>query len=130
VKKNLMNATLLVAGLIAPVVGVHAESLHMHVPFAFTASGTALPAGDYSITEVQGHPTVLLIAATNSSVRAMVFARQSTETGSGSVKFVDRGEEEPALATVKTPTGSFELSIPAPSRTSLAKSGVGPRTIQ
>jgi len=112
-KKNLMNLSL-VGGMLAASVGAHAESLRIRVPFAFTASGAKLPAGEYSITEMAGNSTVLLI--NGSGARAMVFARMKA-SGRGAaglpVIFEDEGSEGMALVGVRMADASFELSSPA-----------------
>jgi hypothetical protein len=118
--KNLLNLTALASGLLASSLGAHAESLRVRVPFAFTASGTKLPAGEYSIREVAGNPTILLIQGSNA--RAMVFARviASGATTSRPVIFEDEGSEGMVLVSVRTSDALFELSTSA-IRTNLAK---------
>ena len=121
-KKNLLNLTLLVGGLLGSAVGIHAETLRIVVPFAFIASGTKLPAGEYSISEMPGNPTVLFIAGSTPRARAMVFARMTAMSGttaSRPVVFENEGSEGMVLVSVRTPDAWFELSTPA-SRTNLA----------
>ncbi len=118
--KNLLNLTLLASGLLTAA-GAHAESLRVRIPFAFTASGTKLPAGEYSIREMSGNPTVLLIAGSGPGARAMVFARvtgRAVTTGNPLI-FEDEGSDGMVLVNVRTSEAWFELGTPKP-RTSLA----------
>jgi len=116
--KNLLNMTLLVGGLLGSSAGIHAEALRVRVPFAFTASGTKLPAGEYSITEIAGSPTVLLIRG--DGARALVFARASGVASDGGLPVTfEEGSAGMTLVSVRTAGSAFELSNPV-SRTNLA----------
>jgi hypothetical protein len=55
-KKALMCTTLLASAFAA-----RAEGLHVHLSVGFPATGTYLPAGDYSISPVIGSSSTLLI---------------------------------------------------------------------
>ena len=67
-KKTIMCATLLASSFVA-----NAESLHIHLSAGFPATGTYLPAGDYSISTVTGSPSMLLIEG--EGLRAFVSGR-------------------------------------------------------
>jgi hypothetical protein len=67
-KKTLMCATLLASSLVA-----RAENLHVHLSVGFPATGTYLPAGDYSIATVNGSPSMLLIEG--EGLRAFISGR-------------------------------------------------------
>ena len=125
-KKTLLHSTLLAAAAVTAVsstaAGAHAESLHVRIPFAFTASGNKLPAGDYTISEMTGNPAVLLIAGSSPGSRAMVFARTAAPPASAShpVIFANEGSSGMVMLSVMTATGAYELSA-LPPRTTLAK---------
>ncbi len=119
---NLLNLTFLASGRLAASAGAHAESLRARIPFAFTASGTKLPPGEYSIHEMVGNPAVLLIAGSGPGARAMIFARVTVPgatTGSPLI-FEDQGSDGMVLVNVRTSDAWFELGTPKP-RTSLAR---------
>jgi hypothetical protein len=67
-KKTLMCATLLASSFVA-----RAESLHVHLSVGFPATGTYLPAGDYSIATITGSPSMLLIEG--EGLRAFISGR-------------------------------------------------------
>jgi hypothetical protein len=67
-KKTLMCATLLASSLVA-----RAETLHVHLAVGFPATGTYLPAGDYSIARVTGSPSMLFIEG--EGLRAFISGR-------------------------------------------------------
>jgi len=47
------------SGAALPAFGGELLPLHVSVPFAFTAGKTALPAGEYTVTETQSHIVTL-----------------------------------------------------------------------
>src|SRR5712692_7411390 len=101
-KKNLLNLTLLVAGVLASAAGVRAETLRIRVPFAFSAGGKKLPAGEYSVSEMAGNPAVLLISGSSPGSRTMVFARMATAGGTSArlpVVFEHEGSEGMVLVS-------------------------------
>ena len=49
-KTNLLKSAILVASLLGALGSASAETLHARIPFAFSAGGKAMPAGDYSIS--------------------------------------------------------------------------------
>jgi hypothetical protein len=69
----LMKKTLMFATLLASSFAARAESLHVHFPVAFPATGAYLPVGDYTISPVTSSSSVLLIKG--EGVHAFVFGR-------------------------------------------------------
>jgi hypothetical protein len=112
-KKNLLKSAVLLASLLGALSSASAETLHARIPFSFSAGGTSMPAGTYTIkTMVHAHE-VLLFENQETKVQTMVFART---TAGASVKpatllmFTTYSGEPRELAMIAADEWSFELS--------------------
>ncbi len=107
--KNTLS-TLLAFGAIGlslaalPAFAAETETLHVNVPFAFTAGKTALPAGEYTVSENNAH--LLMIRGSKASV--LILGTPGTETQ----------DEKNALGFERTAKGIQLRSIHAAGRTS------------
>ena len=87
------------AVLALSTVALHAEgiALRVTIPFAFTVSGTAMPAGDYTIRPLSGYPTV--VSFHNAAAKANVIAL-ATADSYATDKMTLTFDEAKALSTV------------------------------
>jgi hypothetical protein len=74
-KTNLLKSAVLVASLLGALSSASAETLHARIPFGFSAGGTAMPAGAYSISTIPGASMVLLFENEATKAQAIVFVR-------------------------------------------------------
>ncbi len=63
------KATLLIGTILTAGLGLHAETLKLTVPFAFTAGGKTLPAGSYTMNADSG---LLMIQGASETVSVIV----------------------------------------------------------
>jgi hypothetical protein len=126
---KLLKTALLLGGLLALAMSLSAETslLNVNVPFAFSAGGKILPAGQYTIGEATSGG-FLLIRGTQPNTTALVLAvnaGQSTNNHAG-VTFSRHGGSV-VMSTVEIPGGaSYSLVAPV-NKTSAAMSVALPR---
>jgi hypothetical protein len=81
-----------------PAFGGELTPLHVNVPFAFTAGKTAMPAGEYTVSENDSH----LITIRGAKSAIMVLASAGTETyGEKSALGFERTSKGFSLRTVR-----------------------------
>ena len=126
---KLFKATLLFGGLLALATSLSAESpmINVNVPFSFTAGGTVMPAGNYTIEEPTVHG-VLLLRGTQPNSTAMVLAVNGgpSNTTHAGVTFSKLGSSV-VLSKVVVPGGSSYTLITPEHNTAAAVSVALPR---
>jgi len=112
-KTTLLKATVVVASLMGALSSASAETLHANIPFGFSAGGTAMPAGAYAISTIQGASTILLFENETTKMQAMVFARtgSSMPAKTSRLMFTSSGGEGSELAGIVTDGSAYELSV-------------------
>lgn len=114
-KTNLLKSAVLAASLLGALNSASAETLHASIPFGFSAGGTAMPAGAYSISTIPGAPTVLLFENEATKMQAMVFVRTGIATADKPVTPLTFTAERTELAKIAAEGWTYELSTyPAP----------------
>ncbi len=98
------------AVLALSTVGLHAEgvALRVTIPFAFTVSGTAMPAGEYTIRPLTGYPTV--VSLHNAAAKANVIALATADSYAAD-KMTLTFDETKALSTVSAPGWAVVLPV-------------------
>jgi hypothetical protein len=112
-KTNLLKSAVLVASLMGALSSASAETLHARIPFGFSAGGTAMPAGAYSICTIPGSPHVLLFENETTKMQAIVFVRTGMSTPAEPavpLMFTSSGSERTELANIVTDGWTYELS--------------------
>ena len=109
-KTNLLKSAVLAASLLGALNSASAETLHARIPFGFSAGGTAMPAGAYSISTIPGAPTVLLFENEATKMQAMVFVRTGISTPDKPVTPLMFTGERTELAKIATDGWTYELS--------------------
>ena len=113
-KTTLLKSALLVASLMGALSSASAETLHVNIPFGFTAGGIVMPPGSYSIRPLPSAPTVLLFENETTKMQAIVFARASTDAPSRPVTpltFTSDTGEGAELANIAAAGWTYELSV-------------------
>lgn len=107
-----MKKTFVLAAMLATALVAHAETLKVKIPFAFSATGTAFPAGEYSIATVPNATQVLFIKSTvqGSDAQAFVFGRVVRGEAGKPAKVVF---DKSALVGLSSGHTAFELSASA-----------------
>ncbi len=112
---NLLKSTLFAASMLFGLGSVaSAETLHAKVPFTFTAAGTVLPAGTYTIRPLNGTIGVLLFENEETGARNIVFAQMSVDSrGKATVPltFAPVAGSGRALTSIRTLSGGYDLSL-------------------
>src|SRR5258708_36834771 len=74
-KRTFVTATLCVLSLIVAAQAVQAdEPMLVNIPFTFVAGNVTLPAGEYRVQKLDGHPAVVLIRCSDANASAMVMS--------------------------------------------------------
>ncbi|MEO8098969.1 MAG: hypothetical protein ABI811_14800 [Acidobacteriota bacterium] len=102
-KKTLTVAAFLLSSLVAS-----AETLHVNIPFAFTATGTALPAGEYTISTMKTIMPMLFIEG--SGMKTFVFGRIVPVSLTGGATKPALLFEKDALIGITNSAQTIELS--------------------
>ena len=112
-KTNLLKSAVLMASLFGALSSASAETLHARIPFAFSAGGNSMPAGNYAISTMPHAPSVLLFENEDTKMQAIVFAR----TASGlpakptpPLTFTAYSSENMELTNIAASTWTYELS--------------------
>ena len=112
-KTNLLKSAVLMASLFGALSSASAETLHARIPFAFSAGGTSMPAGNYAISALPHAPQVLLFENEDTKMQAIVFAR----TASGlpakpapPMTFTAYSSESMELTNIAASSFTYELS--------------------
>jgi hypothetical protein len=112
-KTNLLKSAVLVASLFGALSTASAETLHAHIPFASSAAGTSMPAGNYAISTMPHAPQVLVFENEETKMQAIVFAR----TASGlpakpapPLTFTAYSSDSMELANIAASSFAYELS--------------------
>ena len=77
-KTNLLKSAFLMTSLFGALGSLSAETLHARIPFAFSAAGTSMAAGNYVIRTMPHAPQVLLFENEDTKLQAIVFARTAS----------------------------------------------------
>ena len=112
-KTKLFRSTVLVASLLSVLGSASAETLRARIPFGFSADGTTMPPGAYTIRTMSGTPTVLLFENEESKVQTIVFARFASlpaETSAEPLKFTAGSSDTKELTDIATAGRTYELS--------------------
>jgi hypothetical protein len=109
-KTNLLKSAVLAASLLGALNSASAETLHARIPFGFSAGGTAMPAGAYSISTIPGAPTVLLFENEATKMQAMVFVRTGIAAPDKPATPLTFTGERTELANIATDGWTYELS--------------------
>ena len=118
ITKMFKGVTLLLGGLFAFAFTMNAQSFEtLHVPFAFTAGRTSLPAGDYSI-KPSGDSGVLIIRGigTGASVAVITMNVAAPVNENPGVIFARHGSEV-VLTSVRLGGGMSRLLMISSRRT-------------
>jgi len=99
-KTNFLKTALLAASFFGVVATASAETIHANIPFAFTANGTPMPAGAYTIRSMSSTPNILVFENDATKAKAIAFARTAYESTDATVGFV-----------LKTAASTYELSM-------------------
>lgn len=88
----------------------HAESdtIKAHIPFAFSAGGKSLPAGDYVIDTVAGGGGLMLRGTSQEALATVLTITPSPSVGHTGLSFVHRGSDY-ILSAVELPNGRVNL---------------------
>jgi hypothetical protein len=111
--KTFFLKSAILAGSLSAVMGsASAGTLHARIPFGFSAGGTAMPAGAYSISTIPGATTVLLFENEATKAQAMVFVRTGVAAAAKPaipLTFTNAGERT-ELVNIATEGWTYELS--------------------
>lgn len=113
-KTNLLKSLVLAASALGAMSSASAETLHASIPFGFSAAGTTMPAGAYSISKIPNTPSVLLFENEATKMQTLVFVRIAA---AGSAKpaqpltFAATGNESMELAHIAADGWGYELSV-------------------
>jgi len=112
-KTNLLKSAFWMTSLFGALSSASAETLHARIPFAFSAGGTSMPAGNYAISTMPHAPQVLLFKNEDTKMQAIVFAR----TASGlpakpapPLRFTADSSELFELTNIAASSWTYELS--------------------
>ena len=111
-KTNLLKSAVLMASLFGALSSASAETLHARIPFAFSAAGTSMPAGNYAISTMPQAPQVLLFENEDTKMQAMVFARTAGLPAKPAppLTFTAYSSESMELTNIAASTWTYELS--------------------
>lgn len=118
-----MKTTFVFAGLLATALMAQAETMSLKIPFAFSVTGKAMPAGEYVIKTVPGSPGVISIqgieseATSEATSGAMVLGRitKAKELGASTAMFKESVMVGVTIADLSIElNGSEAVSAPAP----------------
>jgi len=107
-KNRFLNITLLLGSLTAGSVCAHAETVAIHVPFAFTVGVKTMPAGEYTLDSAL--PGVLLVRGAAGTSVVMVAVSSDSVANKPSANF-DRQDGKSALARVTLSTGETLVPV-------------------
>ena|ERR1700716_785305 len=112
-----LTAVLASAGS-ASVARADEEQVVAHVPFAFIAGGSRLPAGDYIVTERPGDPGVISIASADGrlSVFVLTIPSSSSETPAKAELVFEKVSGHYVLARVMPEGGNPREIVLTPAR--------------
>ena len=114
-KSTLLKSAVLLVSVFGTFSSAAAETLHAHIPFAFSAAGTSMPAGTYAIRTMAHAPQVLLFEHEETRMQAMVFVRTAPgvpDKLSPPVTFAE-GSEQMELINIAASDRTYELSTHA-----------------
>jgi len=115
-KTNLLKSAVLMASLFGALSSASAETLHARIPFAFSAAGTSMPAGNYTISTMGDASQLLLFENEDTKMQAIVFAR--TVSGlpakpAPPLTFTAYSSEPMELTNIAASSWTYELSTHA-----------------
>ncbi len=121
-----VRAGLAAAGLLIAAFNLSAESaLTTHIPFAFMACGTSMPAGDYRVEAVS--PGVVLLAGAGLSERVLMIASSASSGTSVPGITFDRTGAVPQLSVIQSARGTWQFATPGGSGSAIAAVALRPR---
>jgi hypothetical protein len=112
-KTNLLKSALLMACVLGAFSSASAETLHARIPFAFSASGTSMPAGNYAISTMPHASQVLVFENEETKMHAIVFARTANGLPAKSappLTFTAYSSESMELTNIAASNFIYELS--------------------
>ena len=112
-KTNLLKSAVLMASLLGALSSASAETLHARIPFAFSAGGTSMPAGNYAISTMPHAPQVLLFKNEDTKMQAIVFARTASSLlakPAPPLTFTAYSSETMELTNIAASSWTYELS--------------------
>ncbi len=111
-KRTIAAIALLVASCFVTA-GVLAQGVKATIPFDFTVSNNAVPAGTYTITPSSTNDTLLDIANLQKKVRILSMAQDNAgKTGRDNVLVFHRYGDQYFLSEIRSETASMNLYLP------------------
>jgi len=113
-KTTLLKSAVLVASVLGAISSASAETLYAKIPFGFSAGGTAMPAGAYTIRPMPGIHSALLFENETTKMQAIVLVRTAPAAPSMPAEpltFFTGSSESRELAHIATTTWTYELSV-------------------
>ncbi len=96
-KTSILKTLVLAATMTGAASIASAETVKATIPFAFSANGTAMPAGAYTVRTISGSPAILVFENVATKATAIAFARASVAGSKSSF-------------SIKMATATYELS--------------------
>ena len=100
------------AGLVFATLHLAADSsVTAHIPFAFSAAGRTMPAGEYTVQQIS--PGVVCLAGTDPSDRVLLLASSVSHEASPPGATFDRSGAMPQLTGISSFGGNWQFMAPA-----------------
>jgi hypothetical protein len=118
-KTNLLKSAVLMASLFGALSSASAETLHARIPFAFSAGGNSMPAGNYAISTMPHASQVLVFENEETKTQAIVFARTAIGLKAKPAQpltFTAYSSESLELTNIAASNFTFELSTHSPQK--------------
>ena len=112
-KTNLLKSAVLMACLFGALSSASAETLRARIPFAFSAGGTSMPAGNYAISTMPHASQVLVFENEETKMQVIVFARTAIGLPAKPAQpltFTAYSSESMELTNIAASNFTFELS--------------------
>jgi len=112
-KTNLLKSAVLITSLFGALSSASAETLRARIPFAFSAAGTSMPAGNYAISTMRDAPQLLLFENEDTKMQAIVFARTVSGLSAKPAQpliFTAYSSEPIELTNIVASSQTYELS--------------------
>jgi len=112
-KTNLLKSAVLMASLFGALSSASAETLRARIPFAFSAGGTSMPAGNYAISTMPHASQVLVFENEETKMQAIVFARPASGLPAKPAQpltFTAYSSDKLELTNIAASTFTYELS--------------------
>ena len=112
-KTNLLKSAVLMACLFGALSSASAETLRARIPFAFSAAGTSMPAGNYAISTMRDAPQLLLFENEDTKMQAIVLVRTVSGMPAKPVQpltFTAYSSESVELTNIAASSWTYELS--------------------